>query len=98
MKNSRRISKKIEKKYKRPIDNLYSHRFYEDLFTGYAYSLSEKKLDRRDFFFIVPDDREIIKIFSDTSHYDFSYDLERTIDNALYSMAVYGKALSLIHI
>lgn len=92
MKNSRRISKKIEKKYKRPIDNLYSHRFYEDLFTGYAYSLSEKKLDRRDFFFIVPDDREIIKIFSDTSHYDFSYDLERTIDNALYSMAVYGKA------
>lgn len=90
MKNSSRISKKIEKKYKTPINNTYSHRFYRDLFTGYAYSLGEKKLDRRDFFVIVPDNREIVKIF--TTYYDFSYDLERTIDNALYSMAVYGKA------
>ena len=56
MKNSRRISNKIEKKYKRPIDNLYSYRFYEDLFTNYAYSLSEKKFDRSDFFMIVSDD------------------------------------------
>lgn len=63
MKNSRRISNKIEKKYKRPIDNLYSYRFYEDLFTNYAYSLSEKKFDRSDFFMIVSDDKEIVKIF-----------------------------------
>ena len=90
MKNISRISKKIEKKYKTPINNTYSHRFYRDLFTGYAYSLGEKKLDRRDFFVIAPDNREIVKIF--TTYYDFSYDLERTIDNALYSMAVYGKA------
>ena len=90
MKNISKISKKIEKKYKIPINNTYSHRFYRDLFTGYAYSLGEKKLDRRDFFVIVPDNREIVKIF--TTYYDFSYDLERTIDNALYSMAVYGKA------
>lgn len=61
MKNSRRISNKIEKKYKRPIDNLYSYRFYEDLFTNYAYSLSEKKFDRSDFFMIVSDDKEIVK-------------------------------------
>lgn len=61
MKNSRRISNKIEKKYKRPIDNLYSYRFYEDLFTNYAYSLSKKKFDRSDFFMIVSDDKEIVK-------------------------------------
>lgn len=90
--NTRRISKKIEKKYKRPVDNLYSHRFYEDLFTGYAYSLSEEKLDRRDFFKISSADKEIEKLFRNATHYDFSYDLEQTIDRALYSMAVYGKA------
>ena len=92
MKNSRRISNKIEKKYKRPIDNLYSYRFYEDLFTNYAYSLSEKKFDRSDFFMIVSDDKEIVKIFRNATKYSFSYEFEQTINDALYSMAVYGKA------
>lgn len=92
MKNSRRISNKIEKKYKCPIDNLYSYRFYEDLFTNYAYSLSEKKFDRSDFFMIVSDDKEIVKIFRNATNYSFSYEFEQTINNALYSMAVYGQA------
>lgn len=92
MNNSIRISRRIEKKYKNPIYNLYSHRFFEDLFTGYAYSLSENKLGRRDFYKITPDDKAIVKLFRNTTHYDFSYDFGQTIDRALYSMAVYGKA------
>lgn len=92
MSNTIRISKKIEKKYKSPIDNLYSHRFYQDLFSGYAYSLSEKELDRRDFFRVTSSDKEIEKLFRNAAHYNFSYDLEQTIDSALYCMAVYGKA------
>ena len=92
MSNTRRIKKKIEKKYKRPIDNLYSYRFYTDMFSGYAYSLSEDKTGRRDFYKISSDDKEIVKLFRNSAHYDFSYEFGQTIDSVLYSMAVYGKA------
>jgi hypothetical protein len=92
MRNTSRIGKKIDKKYKRPIDNLYSHRFYQDLFNGYAYSLGEKAFDRKDFFLVRSTDKDIEKLFCNDSGCDFSYYLEQTIDRAIYSMAVYGKA------
>ena len=45
----------MEKVYKRPIDNIYAHSFYSELFSGYEYSLSEEKINRRDFYIIIPD-------------------------------------------
>ena len=82
----------MEKVYKRPIDNIYSHSFYSELFSGYEYSLSEEKINRRDFYIIIPDDKEIVELFGNGRHYDFSYEFSQSIDRVLYSMAVYGKA------
>lgn len=92
MNNVRRVKRKIEKIYKCPIDNLYSHRFYDDLFSGYEYSLSEDKLGRRDFYKIIPDNDEIVKLFSNRMCNHFSYEFGQTIDSVLYSLAAFGKA------
>lgn len=92
MNNILRIKRKMEKVYKRPIDNIYSHSFYSELFSGYEYSLSEEKINRRDFYIIIPDDKEIVELFGNGRHYDFSYEFSQAIDRVLYSMAVYGKA------
>lgn len=92
MNNILRIKRKMEKVYKRPIDNIYSHSFYSELFLGYEYSLSEEKINRRDFYIIIPDDKEIVELFGNGRHYDFSYEFSQSIDRVLYSMAVYGKA------
>lgn len=92
MNNILRIKRKMEKVYKRPIDNIYSHSFYSELFSGYEYSLSEEKINRRDFYIIIPDDKEIVELFGNGRHYDFSYEFSQSIDRVLYSMAVYGKA------
>lgn len=92
MNNTRRIKRKLEKIYKPPIDNLYSYRFYSDLFSGYEFSLNEDKLSRRDFYKIIPNDNEIVGLFRNKIHYDFSYEFGQNIDRVLYSLAVYGKA------
>lgn len=92
MSNTRRIKRKIEKIYKHPIENLYSYRFYSDLFSGYEYSLREDKVGRKDFYKITPEDKEIVKLFRNSTQYDFSYEFGQTIDSVLYSMAAYGKA------
>ena len=92
MNNILRIKRKMEKVYKRPIDNIYAHSFYSELFSGYEYSLSEEKINRRDFYIIIPDDKEIVELFGNGRHYDFSYEFSQSIDRVLYSMAVYGKA------
>lgn len=92
MSKNERIKKKIEKIYKRPIENVYSHRFYSDLFSGYHYSLNEDKRSRSDFYKITPNDDDIIKLFKNTTYYNFSDKLGETIDNVLYSMAICGKA------
>lgn len=92
MNKNRRIKRKIEKMYKPPINNIYSHRFYSDLFYGYEYSLSEDKVNSRGFYKITSSDNEIVKLFRTGTCYDFSYELGQTIDRVLYSMAVYGKA------
>ena len=97
MSNLRRIEKKIEKIYKRPIDNLYSYSFYRDLFSGYSYSLREMRFDREDFFKIISSDNDVKKLFfTNGLNYNFSYDLEQAIGNALYSLALYGKSYLII--
>ncbi len=97
MNNTGRINKKINKIYKRSSENIYSHRFYSDLFSGYAYSLSEDKTGRRDFYNITPDDNEIVKLFRNSTHHDFSYEFGQVIDRVLYSMAAFGKAYIFIN-
>lgn len=68
MNNILRIKRKMEKVYKRPIDNIYSHSFYSELFSGYEYSLSEEKINRRDFYIIIPDDKEIVELTSNVDY------------------------------
>lgn len=92
MSNTNRIRKKIEKKYRLRTDNIYSHRFYTDLFSGYAYSLSEKVPEKKGFFRIVSDNSNIEKIFCNANHNNFFNQLQQTIDRALYSLAAHGNA------
>lgn len=92
MSKNSRIRRKIEKIYRRREHNIYSQRFYQDLFCGYAYSLRGNMLGKKDFFRIVSDNTNVEKIFSNSNHYNFFNELEETIDSALYSLAVYGKA------
>lgn len=87
--NYKKITKKIEKKYKKTADNIYSYKFYQDLFSGYSYSLGEKKLSKNKFFYITSHDKNIKNLFRHAG-YDFSYELEKNIDKALYSLALYG--------
>lgn len=89
--NNRRINRKIKKIYKSPINNLYSNKFYTDLFYGYEYSLSKDSLNSRDFYRIKPNDINVIKLFVDF-YYDFSYKFGEVIERVLYSMAIYGKS------
>ncbi len=92
MSNINRIRRKIEKEYKKRKENIYSHRFYQDLFSGYAYSFGVKASDKKEFFKIVSNDKKLEKIFCNVNHYNFSYELQQTIDRVLYSLARYGKA------
>ncbi len=89
--NNRRINRKIKKIYKSPINNLYSNKFYTDLFYGYEYSLSKDSLNSRDFYRIKPNDINVIKLFVDF-YYDFSYKFGEVIERVLYSMVIYGKS------
>lgn len=92
MNDKRRINRKLKKIYKSPINNLYSHRFYSDLFTGYEFTISDDKLNESDFLKITPNDKAILKLFNEYNNCGFSYKLSEIIDRVLYSMAVYGKA------
>ena len=92
MNDKRRINRKLKKIYKSPINNLYSHRFYSDLFTGYEFSLSEDKYCEIDFFKITPNDKSILKLFKEFNNHSFSYRFGEIIDRVLYSMAVHGKS------
>lgn len=92
MDNINRIRRKIKRKYKRQKDNLYSYRFYSDLFSGYAYSLGDNIGVTRDFFRIISSDKRVKEILCNDIYYNFYYELEKNIDNALYSLATFGVA------
>lgn len=92
MKNSNRILKKIEKFYRPVANNLYSQKFFQDLFSGYAYSLIDNNRLEDDFFGIASTNKEIERIFYSEGKHNFSLKLESVIDGALLDLAKFGKA------
>lgn len=86
-----RDEKKINKIYRRPKENLYSYRFFQDLSTGFSFTLAEKAF-RKDFFSFEPRNCNVEKLLKSNFNYDTSYSIEQLIERAMYSLMVYGKA------
>lgn len=83
--------KSINRIYRSSIENLYSNRFYQDLSTGFSVMLSEKD-NHRNFFSFEPSGCIAESLLCARNRYDLNYKIEQTIDRAMYSMMVYGRA------
>lgn len=83
--------KRINSLYRRPKDSIYTHRFFEDLCTGYSYVLGEKN-GKEDFLDIEPNDCYLSKLIKGNHYYDWRYDLEQTISNVTYSLLAFDRA------
>ena len=91
MKDYKHIEKRIKKKYHLTDDNIYYHKFYQDLFSGYSYVLGEKQ-DTRSFYTVEPKNCELRKILKVNDTYSLCYGLEEIISSALCHLAKSGKA------
>lgn len=87
---------RIKRKYRSPKNSIYSHRFFNDLASGYSFFLG-KKGENRDFFTLDPDGCKIKNLLKGRYHYYSSYDIEQIISRIAYSLMVYGKAYIYIH-
>nr|WP_288295138.1 hypothetical protein [uncultured Granulicatella sp.] len=92
MKNMNRILKEIEKFYYLDSYNIYSQKFFRDLFSGYAFSLNDDNRLEDNFFEIVSTNKKIERIFYSEGKHNFSFNLERQIDDLLLDLANFGKA------
>ena len=91
-----RLQRRIDRMYRSPESSIYSNRLFEDLSSGYSYSLGDKS-DKHDFFCFNPKDCKASKLIKRNKYYS-SYDLERMIDRIAYSLVAYGKAYLFIDI
>ena len=87
---------RIKRKYRSPKNSIYSHRFFNDLASGYSFFLG-KKGENRDFFTFEPNGCKIKNLLKGRYHYYSSYDIEQIISRIAYSLMVYGKAYFYIH-
>ena len=86
----------IKRKYPSPKNSIYSHRFFNDLTSGYSFFLS-KKGENREFFTFEPKGCKINNLLKRQYHYYSSYDIEQVVDRIAYSLMAYGKAYFYIH-
>lgn len=86
---------RIKRKYRSPKNSIYSHRFFNDLASGYSFFLG-KKGENRDFFTFEPNGCKIKNLLKRQDHYS-SYDIEQIISRIAFSLMVYGKAYFYIH-
>lgn len=77
--------------YKSPRKSLYNHRFFEDLCSGYSYTLGEKNC-RKEFLTFEPNGCKMSKIIKERQHYDLSYEIEQIVSRVIYSLLVFGKS------
>lgn len=86
-------NKRMKRLYKSPKEGMYNHRFFEDLCSGYSFTLGEKSNNlHRNFLTFEPKECLIANLLNKEYHYDLSYDLEKTICQVIYSLLAFGKA------
>ncbi len=86
------ITKKSINRIYRPIQkNLYSHKFFEDLSTGFSFILSEKN-EKNDFFAFEPSGCVAERLLGRKNYHDFNARIEQTINMVMYSLLAYGRA------
>ena len=83
--------KRIKRLYRRPKESIYSHRFFEDLCSGYSFVLGEKN-GKEDFFDFEPNDCYLSKVIKGNHYYNWRYDLEQMISNVTYSLIAFDRA------
>jgi hypothetical protein len=87
---------RIKRQYSFPENSIYTHRFINDLASGYSFTLS-KKGENRDFFTFEPNECKIKELLKGHYHYYSSYDIEQIVSRIAYSLMAYGKAYFYIH-
>ena len=87
---------RLKRKYRSPKNSIYSHRFFNDLASGYSFFLG-KNGENRDFFTFEPNGCKIKNLLKGRYHYYSSYDIEQIVSRIAYSLMAYGKAYFYIH-
>ncbi len=83
--------KRIKKLYLSQDENMYSHRFFEDMFAHYSFDLGERQ-EREEFFSFEPKGCQAELLLKANCRYGFSHETENTISRAISHMAKCGKA------
>ena len=85
------VQSRIKRKYRSPKDSIYAHRFFEDLTSGYSFTLS-KKGDNRDFYSYEPQGCILNNLMKGQHRYYNSYEIEQIISRVAYDLMAYGRA------
>lgn len=91
MHNMNRDEKKLNRIYRPPENNVYSYRFFQDISTGVAYTLAEKDCKEK-FFDFEPEHCSIKELLKSKPFYYVNDPLAQSLERALHSLIVYGKA------
>ena len=83
--------KRINSLYRTPQNSIYSHRFFQDLCTGFSVVLGENAREN-DFIYFEPAGCAIEKLLRQNTHYNLSYEIEEVLYNVIGSLLRYGKA------
>lgn len=82
---------KMKRIYRQPQKSIYTHRFLEDLSSGYSFVLGERS-EKRDFFAFDPEDCYAANLLRGKHYNDLSYEIERLIDAVTYSLLTFDRA------
>lgn len=81
---------KMKRLYRMPKNLLYTHRFFEDMCSGYTFSLGTQE-GRQDFLTLEPATSRFANAYAQ-KYYNSNYEIERVFSSAIYSLLAYGKA------
>jgi hypothetical protein len=83
--------KKLNRLYHHPVENTYSHFFFQELSTGLSSTLGNRSGSVA-FFSFEPKGCEVERLYKKNMYSDFSNSMEQMIQRIIYSLMVYGKA------
>lgn len=91
MANEKAIQKRVNRIYKENNRKPHTIRFFEDFSEGLSISLGDTS-KRDDFITVEPKDSLLLQLLQKKYHSNLSFELERTIGCAIYSLLNYGIA------
>ena len=83
--------KRINRLYRTPQNNIYSHRFFQDLCSGLSFVLGDNTRES-DFFYFEPAGCATERVFRHKNQYYLSHEIEQALDGVIDSLLRYGKA------